>query len=88
MLNVDGWTDGRTNERTNGRKLARLCLPAKAGATKKIPRTEAKICGSHLHCLLTAIDIRTKNNGPQKIFMKAVDRLHRFTDGFNFLHIS
>ena len=30
MLNVDGWTDGRTN----GRKLARLCLPAKAGATK------------------------------------------------------
>ena len=35
MLNVDGWTDGRTNgERTNGRKLARLCLPAKAGATK------------------------------------------------------
>ena len=36
MLNVDGWTDGRTNERTNGRKLARLCLPAKAGATKKV----------------------------------------------------
>ena len=39
MLNVDGWTvgrtDGRTNERTNGRKLARLCLPAKAGATKR-----------------------------------------------------
>ena len=38
MLNVDGWTDERTNgwtyERTNGRKLARLCLPAKAGATK------------------------------------------------------
>ena len=34
MLNVDGWTDGRTNERTNGRKLARLCLPAKAAATK------------------------------------------------------
>ena len=34
MLNVDGWTDGRTNERTNGRKLARLCLPAKAVATK------------------------------------------------------
>ena len=31
MLNVDGWMDGRTN----GRKLARLCLPAKAGATKK-----------------------------------------------------
>ena len=31
MLNVDG----RTYERTNGRKLARLCLPAKAGATKK-----------------------------------------------------
>ena len=30
MLNVDGWTDGRMN----GRKLARLCLPAKAGATK------------------------------------------------------
>ena len=30
MLNVDGWTDGRTN----GRKLACLCLPAKAGATK------------------------------------------------------
>ena len=30
MLNVDGWTD----ERTNGQKLARLCLPAKAGATK------------------------------------------------------
>ena len=27
-------TDGRTDERTNGRKLARLCLPAKAGATK------------------------------------------------------
>ena len=26
-------TDGRTDERTNGRKLARLCLPAKAGAT-------------------------------------------------------
>ena len=35
MLNVDGWTDKRTDERTNGRKLARLCLPAKAGATKK-----------------------------------------------------
>ena len=43
MLNVDGWTDGRTyermnvrtDERTNGRKLARLCLPAKAGATKR-----------------------------------------------------
>ena len=34
MLNVDGWTDGRTNERTNRWKLARLCLPAKAGATK------------------------------------------------------
>ena len=34
MLNVDGWTDGRTDERTNGRKLARLCLPAKADATK------------------------------------------------------
>ena len=38
MLNVDGWTDGRTDgltdERTKGRKLARLCLPAKAGATK------------------------------------------------------
>ena len=41
MLNVDGWTDartdermnGRTYERANGRKLARLCLPAKAGAT-------------------------------------------------------
>ena len=31
MINVDGWTDGRTN----GRKLARLCLPAKAGATIK-----------------------------------------------------
>ena len=30
MLNVDGWTD----ERMNGWKLARLCLPAKAGATK------------------------------------------------------
>ena len=30
MLNVDWWTDGRTN----GWKLARLCLPAKAGATK------------------------------------------------------
>ena len=30
MLNVVGWTDGRTN----GRKLARLFLPAKAGATK------------------------------------------------------
>ena len=27
-------TDGRTDKRTNGRKLARLCLPAKAGATK------------------------------------------------------
>ena len=26
-------TDGRTEEHTNGRKLARLCLPAKAGAT-------------------------------------------------------
>ena len=43
MLNVDGWTDGRTNVqtdertkgRTNERKLARLCLPAKAGATKR-----------------------------------------------------
>ena len=34
MLNVDGWTDGRTYKRTNERKLARLCLPAKAGATK------------------------------------------------------
>ena len=55
---------------------------------KKGPRTEANICGSHLRSLLTAIDIRTKNNGPQNIFMKAVDRLHRFTDGFNFLHIS
>ena len=29
MLIVDGWTDGHTN----GRKLACLCLPAKAGAT-------------------------------------------------------
>ena len=28
---TDGWMD----ERTNGRKLARLCLPAKAGATKR-----------------------------------------------------
>ena len=41
MLNVDGWTDGwtdeRTDERMNGRKLARLCLPAKAGATKTGP---------------------------------------------------
>ena len=36
MLNVDGWTDGRQDERTNGRKLARLCLPAKAGATKRV----------------------------------------------------
>ena len=27
-------TDGRTDKQTNGRKLARLCLPAKAGATK------------------------------------------------------
>ena len=42
MLNVDGhltWvpcgTDGRTYERSNGRKLARLCRPAKAGATKR-----------------------------------------------------
>ena len=34
MLNVYGWTDGRTDVRTNVRKLARLCLPAKAGATK------------------------------------------------------
>ena len=42
MLNVDGWTDGRTyermnvrtDERMNGRKLAHLGLPAKAGATK------------------------------------------------------
>ena len=42
MLNADGWTDGQTcertnvqmDERTNGRKLACLCLPAKAGATK------------------------------------------------------
>ena len=31
MLNVDGLTDGRTN----GRKPVRLCLPAKAGATKR-----------------------------------------------------
>ena len=31
---TDGRTDGRTNGRTNRRKLARLCLPAKAGATK------------------------------------------------------
>ena len=44
MLNVDGWTDGRTYEwmnvrkdrHTNGRKLARLCLPAKADATKNV----------------------------------------------------
>ena len=31
---TDGRTDGRTSERTNRRKLARLCLPAKAGVTK------------------------------------------------------
>ena len=29
-------TDGRTDERTNGRKLECLCLPAKAGAKKHI----------------------------------------------------
>ena len=28
-------TDVRTDERTNGQKLARLCLPAKAGATTR-----------------------------------------------------
>ena len=39
MLNVDGWTDGRMDERTNRRKLARLCLPAKAGATKSVCET-------------------------------------------------
>ena len=33
---MDGRTDVRTDERTNGRKLARLCLPAKAGATIKV----------------------------------------------------
>ena len=47
MLNVDGWTDGgtyvRTEERTNGRKLARLCLPAKAGATKRGRRNESML---------------------------------------------
>ena len=31
---MDGRKNIRTDERTNGRKLARLCLPAKAGATK------------------------------------------------------
>ena len=36
MLNVDGWTDGQTYERTNGWKLACLCLPANAGATKSM----------------------------------------------------
>ena len=39
ILNVDGWTDGRTNGRTyERRKLARLCLPAKAGATKMVAK--------------------------------------------------
>ena len=37
MLNVDGWTDGWMN----GRKLAHLCLPAKAGATKMKCRLRA-----------------------------------------------
>ena len=32
---MDGRTNVRTDERTNGRKLARLCLPAKAGATTR-----------------------------------------------------
>ena len=36
MLNVDdGRTNVRTDERTNVRKLACLCLPVKAGATKR-----------------------------------------------------
>ena len=35
---MDGRTDERTDERTNGWKLARLCLPAKAGATNNHDR--------------------------------------------------
>ena len=42
MLNVDGWTDGRTNRR----KLARLCLPAKAGATKSHHLHTVEHCGT------------------------------------------
>ena len=48
MLNDDGWTDGRADERTNGRKLARLCLPAKAGATM-IYLTKASCYYVHLN---------------------------------------
>ena len=33
-VNVDGWTDGPTDRWINGRTLAPLSHPAKAGATK------------------------------------------------------
>ena len=49
MLNVDGWTD----ERTNGRKLARLCLPAKAGATKS--EKPAIFCRRIYFCIVVVI---------------------------------
>ena len=57
MLNVDGWMDGRTYERTN--KLARLCLPAKAGVTK-IKK------GSNLE--LTVLALCTISDGPLSMY--------------------
>ena len=49
MLNVDGWMDGRTDGQTNGRKLARLCLPAKAGATKTLLLLEMIIVHEYIY---------------------------------------
>ena len=52
MLNVDGWTD----ECMNWRKLACLCLPAKAGVTKMVELLPLKVY---------PFTLKKKNNTPQ-----------------------
>ena len=55
---TDGRTDKRTDERTNRKKLARLCLPAKAGATIKAGARLHYVCNNdakfQIDCLKTA----------------------------------
>ena len=53
MLNVDRWTD----RRTNGRTLACLCLPAKAGATKRTVILESIVTKSCMNFVWTIVPI-------------------------------
>ena len=70
MLNVDGWTDGRTYERMNVRKLAHLCLPAKAGATK-IAYFRGNCACREIRSQFGYIQVKKKNNNKKQIWVGA-----------------